>query len=271
MHSTANRPQASGMCTLRRLTCTMHICQTSVTRIPPQEKQINSRGGDKQAARCQHHHAECVHVGRKPGNQEGSPQPPRGNKTLAFLSFLYDVYQFFFKYLKKTLPFIFGCARSLLLLRLFSSCREWGLPSGCGARGGFSCCRAQAVGHVGSEAVVHRASCSQACGVLPRQGLNLCLLHRQVDSLPLSHRGSPRCWAFVQSDAVLPCSLHRHPKHVRAEVPLSMGTTQDTLMVAQRAQQAQGTGRLHSRQAPGAGVLALVLIVLCDRQEGAPD
>ena len=42
-------------------------------------------------------------------------------------------------------------------------------------------------------------------------------------------------------------------------------------MVAQRAQQAQATGSLHSRQAPGAGVLALVLIVLCDQQEGAPD
>ena len=29
---------------------------------------------------------------------------------------------------------------------------------------------------------------------------------------------------------------------MRAEVPLSVGTTQDTLMVAQRAQQAQATG-----------------------------
>ena len=28
-------------------------------------------------------------------------------------------------------------------------------------------------------------------GIFPTQGLNLCLLHWQVDSLPLSHQGSP--------------------------------------------------------------------------------
>ena len=49
--------------------------------------------------------------------------------------------------------FTFGCAGSLLLLRLSSSCWEWGLPSGCWAWtshcGGLSCCRAQAPGHIG--------------------------------------------------------------------------------------------------------------------------
>ena len=34
-------------------------------------------------------------------------------------------------------------------------------------------------------------SCSKACGILPDQGLNPCLLHWQVDSLPLSHQRSP--------------------------------------------------------------------------------
>jgi len=29
-------------------------------------------------------------------------------------------------------------------------------------------------------------------GDLPDQGLNLCLLHWQADSLPLSHQGSPK-------------------------------------------------------------------------------
>ena len=29
-----------------------------------------------------------------------------------------------------------------------------------------------------------------ACVIFPDQGLNLCLLHQQVDSLPLSHQGS---------------------------------------------------------------------------------
>ena len=39
------------------------------------------------------------------------------------------------------LKFIFGCAESLLLCGLFSSCSEWGPLSSCGAwvsRGGFS-------------------------------------------------------------------------------------------------------------------------------------
>ena len=39
----------------------------------------------------------------------------------------------------------------------------------------------------GSIVVVHGFSCSTACGILPDRGLNPCLLHWQVDSLPLSH------------------------------------------------------------------------------------
>ena len=35
-------------------------------------------------------------------------------------------------------------------------------------------------------------SCSSACGILLDQGLNSCLLDGQVDSLPLSHQGSPQ-------------------------------------------------------------------------------
>ena len=34
-------------------------------------------------------------------------------------------------------------------------------------------------------------SCSKARGILPDQGSYPCLLHRQRDSLPLSHQGSP--------------------------------------------------------------------------------
>ena len=34
-------------------------------------------------------------------------------------------------------------------------------------------------------------SCSTACGSFLDQGSNPCLLHWQVDSLPLSHQGSP--------------------------------------------------------------------------------
>ena len=48
--------------------------------------------------------------------------------------------------------FIFDCAGSLLLHKLFSSCGEWGLVSSC--MGGLftvvaSCCRAQVLGDAG--------------------------------------------------------------------------------------------------------------------------
>ena len=37
--------------------------------------------------------------------------------------------------------------------------------------------------------MVHGLSCSVAGGIFPDQGLNLCLLHWQSDSLLLSHLG----------------------------------------------------------------------------------
>ena len=40
--------------------------------------------------------------------------------------------------------------------------------------------------------VVLGLSCSAAGGIFPDQGSNPCLLHWQVDSLPLSHQGSPQ-------------------------------------------------------------------------------
>ena len=43
----------------------------------------------------------------------------------------------------------------------------------------------------GDTVVVHRLGCSVACGIFPDQGWNLYLLHWQVNSLPLSHQGSP--------------------------------------------------------------------------------
>ena len=91
--------------------------------------------------------------------------------------------------------FIFGCAGSLLLPGFFSSWGEQRLLSGCGAWishcSGVSCCWAWALGCMDSVVVAHRLSCSAACGILLDQGSNLCLLHWQADSLPLSHQGSP--------------------------------------------------------------------------------
>ena len=43
----------------------------------------------------------------------------------------------------------------------------------------------------GSVVVAHGPSCSVACGILPDQGSNPCPLHRQADSQPLRHQGSP--------------------------------------------------------------------------------
>ena len=42
-----------------------------------------------------------------------------------------------------------------------------------------------------SVVVVHGLSCHEACGIFPDQGQKLCLLHWQMDSLLLSHQGSP--------------------------------------------------------------------------------
>ena len=67
---------------------------------------------------------------------------------------------------------------------------------------GFSSCSSQALGHrlwlataeqlsPCSVDVACGLSYSKARGIFPDQGSNLCLLHRQEDSLPLSHQGGP--------------------------------------------------------------------------------
>ena len=77
----------------------------------------------------------------------------------------------------------------------FLQLQQAGITLCCGARasgrGGFSCCRAQALGHLGSVAVVHRLSCPVARGIFPDQRLNPCPPHSQGDSYPLDHQGSP--------------------------------------------------------------------------------
>ena len=47
----------------------------------------------------------------------------------------------------------------------------------------------------GSVVVVHRPSCSAACGIFPDQGSNPCPLHWQADSQPLRHQGSPHTFS----------------------------------------------------------------------------
>ena len=43
----------------------------------------------------------------------------------------------------------------------------------------------------GSVVVAHGPSRSAACGIFPDRDMNLCPLHWQADSQPLSHQGSP--------------------------------------------------------------------------------
>ena len=65
-----------------------------------------------------------------------------------------------------------------------------GLFSSCSAQASLVVEHRQALGHRLIFAL-HGFSCSAACGLLPDQGLNLCLLHWQADSLPLSHQEKP--------------------------------------------------------------------------------
>ena len=44
----------------------------------------------------------------------------------------------------------------------------------------------------GSVVVAHGLRCSETCGIFQDQGSNLCLLHWQADSLPLSYQGRTR-------------------------------------------------------------------------------
>ena len=91
-----------------------------------------------------------------------------------------NLFFFFFNFV---CLFIYGCAGSLLI-------SLW--RPGAGRERAFhrcSCCRASALGHVGSVVAAHGLSCSVACGIFPDQGSSPCLLHGQAGSLPLNHSG----------------------------------------------------------------------------------
>ena len=71
--------------------------------------------------------------------------------------------------------FIFSCAGSSLLRASFFSCGEREATPHCGGWashcGGFSCCRAQALGRQASVAVAYGLSCSSTLGNLPGPGI----------------------------------------------------------------------------------------------------
>ena len=71
-----------------------------------------------------------------------------------------------------------------------SHCRVWALGAWASAvvAHGFTSCSSWTLEH---SCGTHGLSSSAACGVFPDQGSNLCLLFWQVDSLLVSHQGSP--------------------------------------------------------------------------------
>ncbi|XP_060162416.1 uncharacterized protein [Globicephala melas] len=56
--------------------------------------------------------------------------------------------------------------------------------------------RSTGSGRAGSAAMAQGPSCSAACGIFPDRGTNPCPLHRQADSQPLRHQGSPQVIIF---------------------------------------------------------------------------
>ena len=131
-----------------------------------------------------------------------------GGTILKYLRAPYFFFNDSSLFLTCTILFIVGYSGSSLLCGLFSSCSKQVRLFSCVAWtphcGGFSCCRAQALVIVayrlsscGSWALERglnscgtQVSCSAARGIFPDQGSNPCLLHWQVNSLPLSHQGN---------------------------------------------------------------------------------
>ena len=79
-------------------------------------------------------------------------------------------------------------------MRAFSSCGKWDLLSSYSARashcGGF-CCRAWALGHVGSVVAAPGLIAPWNVGSSRIRDQTRVPLHQQVDSYPLHHQGSP--------------------------------------------------------------------------------
>ncbi|XP_032464728.1 adenosine kinase isoform X1 [Phocoena sinus] len=68
--------------------------------------------------------------------------------------------------------------------------------------------RSTGSGRAGSAAMAHGPSRSTACGIFPDWGTNPCPLHRQADSQPLRHQGSPGFFLTVSPESVLKVAHH---------------------------------------------------------------
>ena len=79
-----------------------------------------------------------------------------------------------------------------VVVRTFSSSKE--LFSRCGAPAPH--CRTQALGLAGSVVVAHELRCSVACGILPDQRRNLCLLCWELRDLTTGPPGKSYSYFF---------------------------------------------------------------------------
>ena len=96
---------------------------------------------------------------------------------------------FFSSWSERELLFIVGSSLQWLLLL-----QRWAL----GLKGSVAV--VPGLLNTGSVVVAHRLSCSMASGIFPNEESNLGLLHWQVDSLPLSHQGSPPTPVFLPGE-----------------------------------------------------------------------
>ena len=112
---------------------------------------------------------------------------------------------------------IFVSAGSPLLCQLSSGCRG-GLLSGCPAwasravapslAGGLKGLRGREAWAQSTGPVAVGLSRSEACGVFLDQGWSPCLLHWQVDSLPLSRQRSPDCFSLLTDTYLTSKKMH---------------------------------------------------------------
>ena len=147
----------------------------------------------KQHLKNSHHNRQCLLICVSPQVDSGHTRTWATHIHLFIFSACHSMW--YIPVLGGSFCFLFIC----LFLAVMGLLCYLGFVSSCNVKAshcrGFSCCRARTLGARASVVVVHRLSCSTACGILPDQGSNPCLLRWQVDFLPMSYHGSPgRCF-----------------------------------------------------------------------------
>ena len=126
---------------------------------------------------------------------------------------------------------VFVAVQAFLKLRCMGFSEKWLLLLQGMA---YGLCRLQQLQHMGSvvavpglqstgsTAVVHGFSCSAVCAIFPDYGFNLCLLHWQASSLPLSHQGIPLPTFFLKEKLITGLATKRRSESSIIEELMSM-------------------------------------------------